>query len=195
MQRLIGISDTLVTNYDTHTDFLQQAQNITNEILNALEETAISAAALGDVFSGQRSISSWWLYIWCPMASLVVGSYGLPPSLLRNVILVIIGKVYFPFDGPRINLQQVRLQVLSFLHYPPFSLISSVTLLQLYWNHLFGLYKRQLSTTISQILLLSLSHSQSCSSKDAHLGGEYRAQWYYHTGTYGTSLLLRLDNK
>ncbi|KAI1157777.1 hypothetical protein F5B18DRAFT_140266 [Nemania serpens] len=92
MQRLIGISDTLVTNYDTHTDFLQQAQNITNEILNALEETAISAAALGDVFSGQRSISSWWLYIWCPMASLVVGSYGLPPSLLRNVILVIIGE-------------------------------------------------------------------------------------------------------
>ncbi|KAI1196401.1 hypothetical protein F5X97DRAFT_305440 [Nemania serpens] len=92
MQRLIGISDTLATNYDVHTDLLQQAQNITNEILNVLEETAASATTLGDVFSGQRSLSSWWLYIWCPVASLVVGSYGLPPSLLRNIILVIIGE-------------------------------------------------------------------------------------------------------
>lgn len=92
MQRLIGISDTLVTNYDIHTDLLQQAQNITNGVLNALEETAASATALGGVFSGKRSISSWWLYVWCPVASLVVGSYGLPPSLLRNLILFTIGE-------------------------------------------------------------------------------------------------------
>ncbi|KAI1111682.1 hypothetical protein F5Y14DRAFT_303933 [Nemania sp. NC0429] len=92
MQRLIGISDTLVTNYDVHTNLLQQAQNITNDILDALGETTASATALNEVLSGQRYISSWWLYVWCPVASLVVGSYGLPPSLIRNVFLVIFGE-------------------------------------------------------------------------------------------------------
>lgn len=108
MQRLIGISDTLVTNYDIHTDLLQQAQNITNGVLNALEETAASATALGGVFSGKRSISSWWLYVWCPVASLVVGSYGLPPSLLRNLILFTIGKAHFPFRSrmPRLTINR-----------------------------------------------------------------------------------------
>jgi hypothetical protein len=93
MQRLMDISDTLTTKYDVHTDLLQQVQNITNEILDTLGETAASAATVGDVFSGQRPLTSRWPYIWCPVASLVMGSYGLPPSLLRNIGLVALGKV------------------------------------------------------------------------------------------------------
>lgn len=93
MQRLIDISDTLASKYDAHTDLLRQAQNITNEILNTLEDTAASAAAVGDGFLGQTSLKSWWLYIWCPVVSLVMGSYGLPPSMLRNFGLIALGKV------------------------------------------------------------------------------------------------------
>ncbi|KAI8955396.1 hypothetical protein F4801DRAFT_529162 [Xylaria longipes] len=92
MQRLIDISDTLASKYDAHTDLLQQAQNITNEILNTLEDTAASAAAVSDRFLGQTSLKSWWLYIWCPVVSLVMGSYGLPPSMLRNLGLIALGE-------------------------------------------------------------------------------------------------------
>ncbi|KAI0439666.1 hypothetical protein F4803DRAFT_530115 [Xylaria telfairii] len=92
MQRLINISNTLASKYDAHTDLLQQAQNITNEILNTLEDTAASAAAMGDGFLGQTSLKSWWLYIWCPVVSLVMGSYGLPPSMLRNFGLIALGE-------------------------------------------------------------------------------------------------------
>ncbi|KAJ8129584.1 hypothetical protein O1611_g4048 [Lasiodiplodia mahajangana] len=92
MQRLIDISDTLTSKYDVHTGLLQQAQNITNDILDTLEETAASASDLGDSFSGQRSLASRWPYIWCPVVSLVMGSYGLPPSLLRNLGLLALGE-------------------------------------------------------------------------------------------------------
>ncbi|KAI1758415.1 hypothetical protein F4782DRAFT_478061 [Xylaria castorea] len=92
MQRLIDISDTLASKYDAHTDLLQQVQNITNEILNTLEDTAASAAAAGDRFLSQSSLKSWWLYIWCPVVSLVMGSYGLPPSMLRNLGLIALGE-------------------------------------------------------------------------------------------------------
>ncbi|KAI0112407.1 hypothetical protein GGR51DRAFT_506922 [Nemania sp. FL0031] len=92
MLRLIDMSDTLVSKYDAHTDLLQQAQNITNEILDTLEETAASASTFGDALSGQRSLTSRWPYIWCPVVSLVMGSYGLPPSLIRNLALVALGE-------------------------------------------------------------------------------------------------------
>ncbi|KAI0876722.1 hypothetical protein GGS24DRAFT_450083 [Hypoxylon argillaceum] len=93
MQRLIDISDTLASKYDVHTDLLQQAQNITNEILSMLGETSASATTIGDVFLGQHSLASRWPYIWCPVASLIMGSYGLPPSLLRNIGLVALGEI------------------------------------------------------------------------------------------------------
>ncbi|KAI0433739.1 hypothetical protein F5Y09DRAFT_298057 [Xylaria sp. FL1042] len=102
MQRLIDISDALAIKYDVHTDLLKQAQNITNEILDKLEDTAASAAAVGNIFMGQHSLKSWWPYIWCPVVSLVVGSYGLPPSMIRNIGLLALGETtgfmisYFP---------------------------------------------------------------------------------------------------
>ncbi|KAI0973287.1 hypothetical protein F4678DRAFT_426348 [Xylaria arbuscula] len=92
MQRLVDISDTLAMSYDVHTDLLQQAQNITHEILDKLEDTAASAAAVGQIFTGQNFLKSWWPYIWCPVVSLVVGSYGLPPSILRNMGLLALGE-------------------------------------------------------------------------------------------------------
>ncbi|KAI1304007.1 hypothetical protein F5Y03DRAFT_407041 [Xylaria venustula] len=103
MQHLVDISDTLASKYDDHTDLLQQAQNITHEILNKLEDTAASAAAIGQIITGQNVLKSWWPYIWCPVVSLVVGSYGLPPSILRNIGLLALGETtgliisHFPF--------------------------------------------------------------------------------------------------
>ncbi|KAI8623030.1 hypothetical protein F5Y19DRAFT_468834 [Xylariaceae sp. FL1651] len=95
MQRLLDISDTLVNKYDAHTDLLEQAHNITIEILDALGDTAASAAIVGEVLLGHRSLTAWWPYIWCPAASLIMGSYGLPPSVPRNIALVALGELRF----------------------------------------------------------------------------------------------------
>ncbi|KAI0541986.1 hypothetical protein GGR58DRAFT_454703 [Xylaria digitata] len=92
MQRLIDVSDTLASEYDVHTSLLQQAQNITTDILDKLGDTATSADTLSNVFLKQRSIASWWPYIWCPVVSLVMGSYGLNPSILRNIGLIALGE-------------------------------------------------------------------------------------------------------
>lgn len=88
------MTDDLADKYDVHAVSLQQTRSIASGILETLEDTAASAAAIGDSYLGQRSLKSWWLYIWCPVASLVMGSYGLPPSLLRNFALVALGKIH-----------------------------------------------------------------------------------------------------
>lgn len=38
------------------------------------------------------SRSSWWPYLVCPAVTLVMGSYGLPPSVLRNMGLIALGQ-------------------------------------------------------------------------------------------------------
>jgi hypothetical protein len=92
MARLTGVSEELASEYNRHTIFLHEAHNITNEILNLLENTANSATTIGKAFSRQSAATFWWPYIWCPAASLVMGSYGLPPSASRNIILIALGK-------------------------------------------------------------------------------------------------------
>ncbi|KAI1652488.1 hypothetical protein F4813DRAFT_400985 [Daldinia decipiens] len=93
MQRLIGITENLAVKYDDHTSLLHQARNITNDILETLEDTAAEAANVGNSILKQSSVSSWWPYVWCPAASLVLGSYGLPPSAMRNLALLTLGEV------------------------------------------------------------------------------------------------------
>ncbi|KAI0152598.1 hypothetical protein GGR57DRAFT_469628 [Xylariaceae sp. FL1272] len=92
MERLVHISSHLASDYNVHTGLLHSAQNMTEEILYVLGDTAASAASVGDLL-GHRSSLSWWPYIWCPAATLVMGSYGLPPSFLRNLALFAMGEI------------------------------------------------------------------------------------------------------
>ncbi|KAH9987270.1 hypothetical protein F4779DRAFT_632371 [Xylariaceae sp. FL0662B] len=99
MQRLIDISENLSTQYDDHTYILRQAQNMTNDILDLLEDTASTAMKVNNSVHQRSSTESWWPYIWCPLASLIMGSYGLPPSAVRNLGLVALGKRNRRFFG------------------------------------------------------------------------------------------------
>ncbi len=59
-----------------------------------LETTAASAISVHDSLSPLRLAGGrWWPYIVCPAASLVMGSYGLPPSAFRNLALVVLGEL------------------------------------------------------------------------------------------------------
>ncbi|RYP59475.1 hypothetical protein DL770_010186 [Monosporascus sp. CRB-9-2] len=93
LKRLVDVTEGLSTKYDDHTELLHRAQNMTSDILSTLEDTAASAFSIGDSFSKHDSAGSWWPYIWCPAASLVMGSYGLPPSALRNLGLLALGLI------------------------------------------------------------------------------------------------------
>jgi hypothetical protein len=93
LDRLIVASETLSTKHEDHAYLLRQASNITTEILDTLEETASAVTHIGkSVFESSVS-SSWWPYMICPAVSLVMGSYGLPPSIFRNLGLLALGEV------------------------------------------------------------------------------------------------------
>ncbi|KAI1636836.1 hypothetical protein F4809DRAFT_607333 [Biscogniauxia mediterranea] len=91
IQKLLDMTDNLSTKYNDHTNLLQQAQTMAIDILYTLEDTAASATAVGDSFLKQSS-AVLWPYIWCPVVSLIMGSYGLPPSALRNLGLFTLGE-------------------------------------------------------------------------------------------------------
>ncbi|KAK6840310.1 hypothetical protein PG995_016064 [Apiospora arundinis] len=92
MQRLVDLTGDLSSKHEAHTKLLHQAKGMTNEILDTLHETAASAATVEEVLSKRSAAASLWPYIWCPAASLVMGSYGLPPSVVRNLVLVALGE-------------------------------------------------------------------------------------------------------
>lgn len=92
MQRLLNAGDALFTQYDDQSRHLQRAKDMTTEILVSLQDTADSAATVGEAMLRRSAVGSWWPYIWCPVASLVMGSYNLPPSAIRNVALVALGE-------------------------------------------------------------------------------------------------------
>lgn len=91
MMRLASVTESLSQTYEQHSQRLNEAHNTTNEILGTLEDMVISTATMSEAILQRTSHSSWWPYIWCPAASLVMGSYGLPPSAARNLGLVVLG--------------------------------------------------------------------------------------------------------
>ncbi|KAH6843138.1 hypothetical protein B0I37DRAFT_448492 [Chaetomium sp. MPI-CAGE-AT-0009] len=92
MDRLVTATEKLSTKFDDHAGMLKQANNITNDILDALEETAAVASSMNESFFMRVATRSWWPFIVFPTASLVMGSYGLPPSMLRNIGLLAFGE-------------------------------------------------------------------------------------------------------
>ncbi|KAI0120862.1 hypothetical protein F4776DRAFT_672635 [Hypoxylon sp. NC0597] len=122
MKRLIDMSENLTSKYADHTDHLVLARNITNEILDILEDTAASANYVGSSILKRSYIPSWWPYIWCPAVSLVLGSYGLPPSATRNVALLALGEVagftYSTVQSLPLDFSSLSITRISILPYP-----------------------------------------------------------------------------
>lgn len=93
MRNLELQADGISARYDEHGEQLRQAQNSADQILSTLDAAATSASTFTSSFSNAFAIQGWWPYIYCPVASLMMGSYGLPPSAVRNVALVGLGEV------------------------------------------------------------------------------------------------------
>lgn len=93
MDRLAMATETLSEKLEDHSSILEQVNNITTDVLDTLEETAVMASSVNESFSRATSLS-WWPFVILPTASLVLGSYGLPPSILRNLTLLALGGLF-----------------------------------------------------------------------------------------------------
>lgn len=94
MVHLEGMAQTFFSNFDTHTRLLVQANNMTVDMLDTLEATAAATSTIQNSFlRNYGELGGWWPYIVCPAVSLVMGSYGLPPSIFRNIGLFTLGEI------------------------------------------------------------------------------------------------------
>src|SRR5690349_17697411 len=91
LDRLLSAADNLSGRLEHHADIVDQAQGRSDKLLNTLEEAAVSATAVRGSMFRPSGWTSWWPYVLCPTASLVMGSYGLPPSAFRNLALITLG--------------------------------------------------------------------------------------------------------
>jgi hypothetical protein len=91
MDQLVVFVNTLANQYESHSESLNKAQQQAEEVLGTLESAASSAISLRESMTRSIRLGGWWPYIYCPVASLLLGSYGLPPSALRNLTLIGLG--------------------------------------------------------------------------------------------------------
>lgn len=95
LDRLTSAAETLSARQDDHARSLSDAQNITNDILDTLDEVAASAMILEEAslsYFGGSTLFKWFSYIVSPVVTLMLGSYGLAPSAMRNLGLVVLGE-------------------------------------------------------------------------------------------------------
>lgn len=93
MEILTAYVNAITERYEEHGERLRKVQVKTDEILTTLDSAAYSAASLQASMSTTFAFRGWWPYIYSPVISLVFGSYGLSPSLTRNIALLGIGEV------------------------------------------------------------------------------------------------------
>ncbi|KAL7932693.1 hypothetical protein V8C35DRAFT_306454 [Trichoderma chlorosporum] len=93
MKQLEGLADSLLAQHKGHQEQLVSAKQTASDLIDILDSASSSAVSLrGSIFTG-FGWGSWWPYVFCPLTSLVVGSYGLPPSATRNFLLISLGEV------------------------------------------------------------------------------------------------------
>lgn len=96
MGRLANLTDDLSSKYQSHSEHLDEAQERTTNILDTLEEASKSVTTMRSAIYDHSGLAGWLLYVVCPAASLVMGSYGLKPSAIRNLALVALGRYNIP---------------------------------------------------------------------------------------------------
>lgn len=74
-----------------HTEHLEQASFTVSYIHSSLEKAATAAGSWNATLMG-GSLGNYSLRIGTPLTTLILGNYGLPPSLFRNAALLLGGR-------------------------------------------------------------------------------------------------------
>ncbi|KAL7790440.1 hypothetical protein V8C37DRAFT_179911 [Trichoderma ceciliae] len=93
MEKLEGLAEFLLVQHEGHQERLVQAQQTASDLIDILDSASSSAATLRSSIYSSLGWGSWWPYVFCPLTSLVVGSYRLPPSATRNLVLISLGEM------------------------------------------------------------------------------------------------------
>ncbi|TFB01298.1 hypothetical protein CCMA1212_006633 [Trichoderma ghanense] len=93
LQKLEGLAESLMVQHKVHQERLNNAQQTASDLMDILDSASTSAVSLRSSIYNSFGWGSWWPYVFCPLASLVVGSYGLPPSATRNIVLISLGEM------------------------------------------------------------------------------------------------------
>ncbi|KAF4447529.1 hypothetical protein F53441_8913, partial [Fusarium austroafricanum] len=94
MDRLGELAEDLLVKYDNHESRLDKALRKSGQVLELLDAAAASANGIQGYIFGGFGLSGFWPHVLCPVLSLMMGSYGLQPSLVRNIWLL-------GFDGQK----------------------------------------------------------------------------------------------
>lgn len=116
LDRLVTTTENLSAKYEDHASAITEAKNMTNEILDILEGVAGTAAIIEEADRSQwggLGLGGWAPYIASPVATLLLGSYGLPPSVMRNLGLILLGE-FFGFSVSHFDRFAVSFGVLPF---------------------------------------------------------------------------------
>lgn len=103
MKRLVTMTTDLALQNTAHIADLANASRHTSQIVQSLQNAALSVSTLQEVSlalsrdaqqsrSSRRGIFSLWPLAVCPSAVLILGSYGLQPSMARNLGLLALGE-------------------------------------------------------------------------------------------------------
>ncbi|KAL7913259.1 hypothetical protein GGI35DRAFT_491432 [Trichoderma velutinum] len=93
MKKLEVLADSLLAQHRGHHEQLVSAQQTASDLIDILDSASSSAVTLRSSIYGGFGWGSWWPHVFCPLMSLIVGSYGLPPSATRNIVLISLGEV------------------------------------------------------------------------------------------------------
>jgi hypothetical protein len=91
MQRVATMQEGFLARQRDQNNLLEEAQNKSQVVLDTLVGVATASETLASIMTNRLSWVSWGPYMWCPIVSLTLGSYGLPPSPQRNLVLIAIG--------------------------------------------------------------------------------------------------------
>lgn len=96
LDRLTETTDYLSTKHIEHANAITSAQNMTEEILEILEGVAGTAARIEEADRsrwGGMGLRAWVPYIISPVATILLGNYGLSPSVSGNLGLAALGEL------------------------------------------------------------------------------------------------------
>ncbi|PHH60735.1 hypothetical protein CDD81_1317 [Ophiocordyceps australis] len=92
LEKLLDLAKALALKYEDHHESLKQAQRIASHVQHILDSVTASATSFRSSIIGGFGMGKWWPHVMCPVASLILGSYGLPPSAMRNILLIGLGE-------------------------------------------------------------------------------------------------------
>ncbi|CAI6081663.1 unnamed protein product [Clonostachys chloroleuca] len=93
MHRLDSLVTAISSRYEDQGEQLREAERRAKEILVTLYTAANSADSIQNSITRRLGIQSWGPYLYCPAATLMLGSYRLPPSMARNMALIALGEI------------------------------------------------------------------------------------------------------